>query len=145
MAQGVWPKLWVNPKSTRETELAETYPIHVVTAWLGNSPQVTDEQYETAVRDFGEGDRSERLQNVTQLMHETPGDVSHVENGDNAERLDLPEVSVSPSIQWLTKWSLLDSKLARFPRRKQGFPKPRLQNVMQLMHESPKLIPVCGW
>src|SRR5687768_1892846 len=32
-----WPKLFQNLRSTRETELAEEYPLHVVTAWLGNS------------------------------------------------------------------------------------------------------------
>ena len=51
-----WPKLWQNLRATRETELAETYPIHVVCAWIGNSQavaqkhylQVTDEHFEAA-------------------------------------------------------------------------------------------------
>ena len=51
-----WPKLFQNLRSTRETELAETYPLHVVTAWLGNSQliaakhylQVTDEHFAKA-------------------------------------------------------------------------------------------------
>ncbi len=53
-----WPKLFQNLRSTRETELAETYPLHVVTAWLGNSQliaakhylQVTDEHFSKATR-----------------------------------------------------------------------------------------------
>jgi hypothetical protein len=32
-----WPKLFQNLRSTRETELAETWPEHVVCAWIGNS------------------------------------------------------------------------------------------------------------
>jgi hypothetical protein len=32
-----------NLRSTRETELAEAYPIHVVIAWLGNSDNVARE------------------------------------------------------------------------------------------------------
>ncbi len=52
-----WPKLFQNLRSTRETELAEHYPLHVVTAWLGNSQlvaakhylQVTDEHFERAI------------------------------------------------------------------------------------------------
>jgi integrase len=32
-----WPKLFQNLRSTRETELAEKYPLHVVCAWIGNS------------------------------------------------------------------------------------------------------------
>lgn len=53
-----WPKLFQNLRSTRETELVETYPLHVVTAWLGNSQlvaakhylQVTDEHFERAAQ-----------------------------------------------------------------------------------------------
>ena len=53
-----WPKLFQNLRSTRETELAETNPLHVATAWLGNSQliaarhylQVTDEHFDKATR-----------------------------------------------------------------------------------------------
>ncbi len=53
-----WAKLFQNLCSTRETELAETYPLHVVTAWLGNSQlvaakhylQVTDEHFTKATQ-----------------------------------------------------------------------------------------------
>ena len=53
-----WPKLFQNLRSTRETELAETYPLHVVTAWLGNSQliaakhylQVTDQHFAKATQ-----------------------------------------------------------------------------------------------
>lgn len=53
-----WPKLFQNLRSTRETELAESFPIHVVTAWLGNSQliatkhylQVTDTHFDEATR-----------------------------------------------------------------------------------------------
>jgi integrase len=40
-----WPKLFQNLRATRETELAETYPLHVVCAWIGNSPKVAAESY----------------------------------------------------------------------------------------------------
>lgn len=53
-----WEKLFQNLRSTRETELAESYPLHVVTAWLGNSEpvarkhylQVTDEHFTKATQ-----------------------------------------------------------------------------------------------
>ncbi|KKL89720.1 hypothetical protein LCGC14_1911880, partial [marine sediment metagenome] len=35
-----WPKLWQNLRSTRETELAESFPMHVVCTWIGNSEAV---------------------------------------------------------------------------------------------------------
>ncbi|MCA9177890.1 MAG: hypothetical protein KDB14_25670 [Planctomycetales bacterium] len=45
-------------RASRETELAKEYPIHVVTAWLGNTPrialkhylQVTDADFERAAQ-----------------------------------------------------------------------------------------------
>jgi integrase len=51
-----WPKLFQNLRSTRETELAETFPIKAVCQWLGNSEavakrhylQVTDEHFARA-------------------------------------------------------------------------------------------------
>ena len=51
-----WPKLMQNLRSTRETELAEEFPLHAVTAWLGNSQlvaathylQLRDEHFERA-------------------------------------------------------------------------------------------------
>lgn len=51
-----WPKLFQNLRSTRETELADAYPLQAVCAWIGNSQpvaakhylQVTDEHFERA-------------------------------------------------------------------------------------------------
>ncbi len=35
-----WPRLFHNLRASRETELLREHPIHVVTAWLGNSPRI---------------------------------------------------------------------------------------------------------
>lgn len=51
-----WPKPFVNMRSSLETELVESFPIHLVAYWLGNSPavavshylQVTPDHYERA-------------------------------------------------------------------------------------------------
>lgn len=51
-----WPKFFQNLRSTRETELAEVFPLHVACAWIGNTKriaakhylQVTETQYERA-------------------------------------------------------------------------------------------------
>lgn len=40
-----WPKLFQNLRSTRETELAERFPIHVVCEWIGNSQAVAAKHY----------------------------------------------------------------------------------------------------
>ena len=53
-----WPRLFHAMRASRETELAKDDPIHVVTAWLGNTPriamkhylQVTDDDFERAAQ-----------------------------------------------------------------------------------------------
>jgi len=53
-----WERLFQNLRASRETELANEFPLHVVTAWLGNSEkvaskhylQVTDSHFEQAQR-----------------------------------------------------------------------------------------------
>jgi len=53
-----WPKPFQNLRSTRETELAEKFPMHIVCAWIGNTQavaakhylQVRDEDFDRAAR-----------------------------------------------------------------------------------------------
>jgi len=40
-----WPKLFQNLRATRQTELEEIYPSHVVCAWLGNSERTARKHY----------------------------------------------------------------------------------------------------
>ena len=40
-----WPKLFHNLRGTRETELADDFPNHVVCKWIGNSEAVAKEHY----------------------------------------------------------------------------------------------------
>ncbi len=52
-----WPRLWQNLRATRETELSESHPLHVVCQWIGNTAriaaahylQVTDRDFDRAV------------------------------------------------------------------------------------------------
>lgn len=40
-----WPRPWHNLRASRQTDLAALYPLHTVTAWLGNTPSVATEHY----------------------------------------------------------------------------------------------------
>ena len=46
-----WPKLFVNLRSTRETELAEEYPVQTVCSWIGNSPAIAVKHYPQVTED----------------------------------------------------------------------------------------------
>jgi len=80
-----WPKLFQNLRATRETELAETYPLHVVCAWIGNSRtvaakhylQVTDEHFER-----GAGGGESALQNPVQQTPANTRNNSQQESGN---------------------------------------------------------------
>lgn len=48
-----WPRLFHNLRASRETDLMQTFPIHVVTAWLGNTPKIALAHYlQTLDADF---------------------------------------------------------------------------------------------
>ncbi len=61
-----WPRIFHNLRSSRQTELEEIFPTHVVCGWIGNSPQVarkhylqtTDEHFERAIKSGAAGART---------------------------------------------------------------------------------------
>lgn len=78
-----WPKLFQNLRSSRETELVETFPLHVVCGWIGNSApvaqkhylQLTSEHFERALNE-PEAIRPEAIsaaRNPARYMSELPG------------------------------------------------------------------------
>jgi integrase len=40
-----WPKLWHALRESAETDLATRFPLHTVTAWLGNTPKIATKHY----------------------------------------------------------------------------------------------------
>ena len=40
-----WPRLWVNLRSSCETELVQRFPAHVTAAWLGHTPEIAQQHY----------------------------------------------------------------------------------------------------
>jgi integrase len=56
-----WPRLFQNMRASREMELTQSHPLHVVVGWIGNSaliaakhyPQITDGDFECATNKSG--------------------------------------------------------------------------------------------
>ena len=46
-----WPKLFINCRSTRRTELQRQYPDHVINKWLGHSSAVAERHYLQVTKD----------------------------------------------------------------------------------------------
>ena len=86
-----WPKLYQNLRATRETELAERWPEHVVCSWIGHSSavarkhylQVTEEHFRSAA------------QNPAQYLPESGLPEREVKTADVQKTPDLPQDSAS--------------------------------------------------
>ena len=77
-----WPKLWQNMRASRETELVESFPSHVVAGWVGHSVAVANKHYLQITEDHS----AKAVQNP--LQHRDAG-------GGMAEKGKLP-ISVTP-------------------------------------------------
>ncbi len=125
-----WPKLFQNLRSTRETELAEQFPLQAVTAWMGNSQLVAARHY-LQLRD----EHFERASlEVTHPTSETPGEWHRKWHRRNAKtgKMRNPPTQRTPQNSMFygvlrivsnpygdVKWALRDSN-PRPPRCKRG-------------------------
>lgn len=86
-----WERPWHNMRATRETELAELFPIHVVCDWIGNSArvaqahylQVTDAHFARAI--------GEAAQKAAHQVHAKTRNQSH----DVGVQADLPHAAAT--------------------------------------------------
>jgi len=93
-----WEKVFHNLRASRETELAESFPIHVVCAWIGNNPtiaakhylQVTEDHFSRAV---------DAMQIAMQNMPESGG----IKEKRDQEELQKPSVFPAYSSQFRSK------------------------------------------
>lgn len=96
-----WPRLFHNLRSSRETELLEEFPVHVVALWMGHDAKVslkhyaqtTDEHFERASR-AAESDAL-ALQNAVQHPAAGDGGLSQADgtNGDGVATCATPNDS----------------------------------------------------
>lgn len=86
-----WPRLFHNLRSSRQTELAERFPSHVVCDWLGNSEdiarkhyyQTTDGHYADAVSGPSNDDKKSGAESGAQVA-QNPAQHAHANNrGDS--------------------------------------------------------------
>jgi len=86
-----WEKVFQNLRSTRETELAEEYPLHVVTHWIGNSELVAAKHYLQTTNEHYDRAVGKAAQNAAQKLHEG------ARNDPQDEAADTEECSVTSS------------------------------------------------
>ena len=87
-----WPKLFQNMRASRQTELEETFPTHVVCKWMGNSPKVAQKHYLQVTDSHFE----KATQNPTQQASANDGTAS-LSTSDDIE--EAPENEKSQRLQ----------------------------------------------
>jgi integrase len=95
-----WPRLFHNLRASRETELANEYPMHVVVAWFGHTQaialkhytRVTDADYEAALVERDLQRDSLATQNATSPVHVGSSHVSSNQENDTSEAFIVPRV-----------------------------------------------------
>jgi integrase len=117
-----WPKLFHNLRATRETELAQSFPLHVVCAWIGNSKaiaakhylQVTDDHFRAATEQPSPAGAAPQVaQNPAQQAHardrtDSQGETADCEKPrslrgiatryDSTQLLETPPVGLEPKL-----------------------------------------------
>ena len=69
-----WARLFHNLRSSRQTELTDRFPAHVVASWLGNSEAIARKHYlQTTDSHFKAATDCSALQNALQLDPELGG------------------------------------------------------------------------
>jgi integrase len=84
-----WPKLWHNLRASRETELSESFPAHVVCKWIGNSPRVAHEHYLQVTEEHFQ----KAAQNPAQQSAAIPRKMGKMEGGEEQESPEMREIA----------------------------------------------------
>jgi integrase len=93
-----WPKAFQNLRATRQTELEEHFPTHVVCAWLGNSERIARRNYLQVTEDHFT--RAQAVQNPVHHVGPQGHTEPHERVGSNKDsQLVWPQVAVRVSGQ----------------------------------------------
>ena len=68
----LWPKLYVNLRASRATELVEHYPGHVAADWLGHTEAIADEHYRQTTTEHYTRAAAEPTGSTERTMRVTP-------------------------------------------------------------------------
>ena len=119
-----WPRAWHNLRSSRQTELTETFPSHVVTAWLGNSERIAEKHYLQVLdshfdRASQDGSSLKAAQKAAQSASESLGNASHTSAAENDEPLVSQGKPTKQGVLESEDWAMRDSN-PRHPLCKNG-------------------------
>ncbi len=119
-----WPRAWHNLRSSRQTELTEKFPSHVVTAWLGNSERIAEKHYlqvlDSHFARAAQDDSSAKAAQIpAQYTSESLGNASHTSATEKKEPLVSQGKPTKQGVFESRDWAMRDSN-PRHPLCKNG-------------------------
>ncbi len=106
-----WPKLFQNLRSSRQTELAERYPIQVVCEWIGNSEAVAAKHYLQVTEDHV----ASAINTPTIPMHQLLQTGTDTSGQTQTDEQAKPAIAVTPDDSRGCEWWREDSNLGPQP------------------------------
>ncbi len=103
-----WERIFQNLRASRETELADVHPLHVVTAWLGNTERVASKHYlQVTDAHFEKAQRAENSATTCQKVLITAPQESAASRTSSQQTKEPPEVTsqvtIIPTVSDLTQ------------------------------------------
>ena len=117
-----WPKLWHNLRASRQTELSEVFPMHVVCQWIGNTGAVAMEHYlQTLDTHFAKAiaPTASAAQNAAHSTLITAGKGRELAKAEKQNRPEIPSDSTAYKSVPNSGWPLSESN--RYAREGDGF------------------------
>lgn len=93
-----WPKIFHNLRASRQTELEDRFPTHVVCEWLGNSPEVARDHYLQTLDSHFERAVNSCVQKPTQQLQQVAQNDAKPATSDN-ETDSVKSVSLAMNSQ----------------------------------------------
>jgi hypothetical protein len=134
-----WGRLFHHLRGSRQTELTERFPAHVVSAWLGNTPRVAVQHYlQVRDSDFERAAKSEAvaLQKCTSQTAEANGDQTQLSQiaKETLEFLDnLRQLAA------ISNYSHYPRQESHNPRKTLGIPQKGRGALQKALHFLPSL------
>ena len=100
-----WPKLFHNLRATRQTELEESFPSHVVCAWIGDSEKVARKHYLQVT----EGHFAKAVQNPVHPTSTQAHAAPHEGEADCEDSSVFVETWLCVVLRAVKQWAMRDS------------------------------------
>nr|MBC8290877.1 site-specific integrase [Planctomycetota bacterium] len=104
-----WPKPFVNLRASRDTELRESFPGHVVEAWIGHGDRIAKEHYLMVTDDHFRRASENRSENRSGTAPNQARIVSQKKNSDPDSHAKCKEKRPHADSCDRSSWAILDS------------------------------------